>query len=89
MFFHVGTDDQAVLQGLEAHFLVFIVGFLAEVPLLDAARLTEYAIATACFTGLPADTSALTFLRNASGDFDLTSGITWPFWQVWQSWPTL
>jgi hypothetical protein len=76
MFFHVGTDDQAVLQGLEAHFLVFIVGFLEGLPLPAAARLTEYAIATACFTGLPADTSALTFLRNASFEGDLTSGIT-------------
>jgi hypothetical protein len=26
-------------------------------------------------TGLPALTSALTFLRKASGDFDLTNGI--------------
>jgi hypothetical protein len=40
-----------------------------------ALRLTEYAIATACFTGLPAATSAFTFLRKASGVLDLTSGM--------------
>ena len=40
-----------------------------------AARLTAYAIATACFTGLPAATSAFTFLRKASGVLDLTSAI--------------
>lgn len=32
-------------------------------------------MATACLTGLPALTSALMFLRNASGDLDLTSGM--------------
>jgi hypothetical protein len=45
-------------------------------PFLAAARFTEYAIATACLTGLPALTSALMFLRMAFLDDDLTNGIS-------------
>jgi hypothetical protein len=45
-------------------------------PFLEAARLTEYAIATACFCGLPAFISALMFLRMAFLDDDLTNGIS-------------
>lgn len=45
---------------------------------LGALRCTEYAIATACFGGLPARTSAATFFLNAAGDFDFTSGMTVP-----------
>ena len=45
-------------------------------PFFAASRLTEYAIATACFGGLPAAISALMFLRMAFLDADLTSGIT-------------
>ena len=60
------------------HYLLFF--------LPAAARFTEYAIATACFTGLPAATSALMLLRKALEDFDLTSGIIYLFWP---SWPTL
>jgi hypothetical protein len=37
-------------------------------------------------TGLPALTSALMFLRNASGDLDLTSGI---IYLSLPSWPNL
>jgi hypothetical protein len=44
-------------------------------PFAGAARLTAYAIATACLTGLPDFTSALTFSRNAFSDFYLTNGI--------------
>ena len=40
-----------------------------------ASRLVAYAIATACLTGLPAATSALTFLLNAPLLVDLISGI--------------
>jgi hypothetical protein len=69
MFFNVALNNQAVLHGFQGHFLLFGAG---------AARLTEYAIATACLTGLPLLTSAATFLRNAAGDFDLTSGILRP-----------
>ena len=42
---------------------------------LFASRLTLYAMATACFTGLPAATSALMFLRNACFDVDFTRGM--------------
>jgi hypothetical protein len=64
--------------GVISHYFLLLGG--------GALRLTEYAIATACFTGLPAATSAFTFLRKASGDFDLTKGITYP---SWPSWPIL
>jgi hypothetical protein len=45
-------------------------GFLA------AARFVEYAMATACFGGLPALISAATFLRKAFLLVDLTNGIS-------------
>jgi hypothetical protein len=64
--------------GVISHYFLLLGG--------GALRLTEYAIATACFTGLPAATSAFTFLRKASGDFDLTKGIIYP---SWPSWPIL
>ena len=48
-------------------------------PFLAASRLTLYAIATACFTGLPAFTSALMFLRNAALLVDLLSGMVISF----------
>jgi len=40
-----------------------------------ASRFSEYAIATACFTGLPALTSVAMFFLNASGLVDLINGI--------------
>jgi hypothetical protein len=43
--------------------------------LLAAALLVEYAIATACFGGLPAAISFLTFLANADFDVDLINGM--------------
>lgn len=46
---------------------------------LAAARFSLYAIATACFTGFPAFTSVFIFFLNALGDFDLTSGMSFPF----------
>lgn len=62
-------------------------------PFFAAALLVEYAIATACFGGLPAAISFLTFLVNACLLVDLINGITlfsvllildWrpPIWQV-------
>jgi hypothetical protein len=62
MFFDVALDDQAVLECF--HFFFF-----------SASRLTEYAMATACFTGLPALISALTFSLNAGLDADFFSGM--------------
>jgi hypothetical protein len=41
-----------------------------------AARLTEYAMATACLTGFPAFTSVRMFLLNAGFDVDLVNGIS-------------
>jgi len=56
------------------HFLLLGAGFDGV-----ASRFTAYAIATACLTGFPAATSALTLARKALGDDDLTSGIIYPF----------
>ena len=71
VFFNIRLDDGAVLVGSEGHFLLFGAGFWA-------SRLTEYAMATACLTGLPDATSAFTFARNAFLLGDLTSGIYAP-----------
>jgi hypothetical protein len=49
--------------------LLFPFAFIA------AARLVAYAIATACFGGLPAAISFLTFLVNAGLLVDLINGI--------------
>jgi hypothetical protein len=82
VFLNIWLNDGAVLVGSEGHFLLFGAGFWA-------SRLTEYAMATACLTGLPDATSAFTFARNAFLLGDLTSGITSPFWLVWPFWQTL
>jgi hypothetical protein len=75
VFLNIRLDDDAVLVSLESHFLLFGAGFWA-------SRLTEYAMATACFTGFPALTSAFTFARNAFLLGDLTSGIYAPIHEV-------
>lgn len=54
------------------HDLAFVVHFLFPAAL----RLTEYAIATACFCGLPAAISAFTFWLNAFFDGDFSRGIS-------------
>jgi len=49
--------------------------FFIGLDFFPASRFSEYAIATACFTGLPAATSVLMFFLNASGLVDLISGM--------------
>jgi hypothetical protein len=59
-----------VARSVTTHFLPFLCW---------AARLVEYAIATACLSGLPALTSVATFFLKAFSDLDLTRGIITPF----------
>ena len=55
---------------------------------LAAARLVEYAMATACFTGFPDLISAFTLERKASLLVDFFNGmITSLSLQVWLFWP--
>jgi hypothetical protein len=61
----------ACSSGDKSIYFIFFAG-------LAAARLVAYAMATACFTGLPLLTSARMFCLNAFSDFDLTSGILLP-----------
>jgi len=61
----------ACSSGDKSIYFIFFAG-------LAAARLVAYAVATACFTGLPLLTSARMFCLNAFSDFDLTSGILLP-----------
>lgn len=64
---NIGFDDEAVLHGIECHFFFGVD--------LAASRLTEYAMATACLTGLPDFTSAATLALNALGLVDFFSGM--------------
>ena len=56
--------------------VVFLQHYLRFRFLLPAARFSEYAIATACFTGFPALTSARTFERKADLDVLRFNGIS-------------
>ena len=69
VFLDIGFDDEAVLVGSQCHFF-----FGADLG-AAAARFTEYAMATACFTGLPALTSARTLLLKAFSLVDFFNGM--------------
>jgi len=67
MFLNVGFDNETVLHCVNCHFFLDVD--------LAASRLTLYAMATACLTGLPALTSAFTLSLKALGLVDFFKGM--------------